>query len=319
MISPTSTYRRAHRSRCTTPGTERAVQDLLRLDPERPRLERIVDAALGGKNNFTADRDRLIDLMDIAGVPALHALQAIPCYYQRVIAELSQLGIDQFVIIGTGVPTGLPPGQQLHDIARESAPSTRVVYIETDPLVLATARATVEPSTDLIRLLNGDARQPDLVLADPVLNTFIDWRQPVGLILGNLHELEDDEALHTLTRLRRLMCPGSYLTILQVTLDQLHPWGCATGHELIEVVAGIRSPRHCHELTPLLTGLDLLEPGIVPISHWRPTITPSVPWEPHIAGVYGAVARLPYRWASYTEDDSDRPAVTHHWQDPNQS
>jgi hypothetical protein len=272
---------------------ERALRHLTRLDLTHPRLERMLDAALGGKNNFATDRDLIRQMItEVDSLAAIRSLHALPRYYQRVIAHLSLAGIDQIVIIGTGLPTGLPAGQQLHDVAHALNPATRVVYIETDPLILATARATIEPGSDLIRILDGDIRDPRFLLTDSVLTTFLNWREPVGVLLGCLHDLPGDEHLLLASRLRQLMAPGSRLAVMQITHDH-HPATVEPiAPQLIDRLSPLPGIRTRDQLLPMFAGLDLLHPGIVSVSRWRPDATPPSYPEPPTTGMYGALARL---------------------------
>lgn len=270
----------------------RAARHLTRLDPARPRLERVLDATLGGKNNFAADRGMAIRLVNDGSLTALRSLQAIPRFYQRIVKHLLLEGIDQIILVGSGVPTGLPPGRQLHDLAHADIPTTRIVYAESDPLILAAARATIEPASDLIRILEGDVRDLQSLLADPVLATFLDWEAPVGMVLGCLHALTGDQHLGLPGQLRRVMAAGSHLAIMQITRDHHQASGRPTVPDLIGSITPRPVPRTLDQLRPMFADLELLEPGIVSISHWRPDPETAL-LEPPATGIYGALARLP--------------------------
>ncbi|GAA2881773.1 hypothetical protein GCM10020220_085050 [Nonomuraea rubra] len=120
---------------------QRAIRNLAMLEMTQARATRILDAAAGGKNNFVADRD-VIRRYDQAAPITTTAARAVLEYLRRVVRHLASEGVDQFVIVGSGVPSGLPPGRQLHDVARDAlrASVPRVVYVENDPMVLAGAR-----------------------------------------------------------------------------------------------------------------------------------------------------------------------------------
>ncbi|MEU4576152.1 SAM-dependent methyltransferase [Nonomuraea sp. NPDC023979] len=271
----------------------RAMHHLTALDPARPRLERILDAALGGKNNFAADRELALQFItETDSRTALRSMHAVPRFYQRVIRHLVQEGVDQIVVLGTGVPTGLPPGQRLHDIAHARLPTARVVYAESDPLVLAAARATIEPDSDRVRIMEGDVRELSRLFRDPLLSTFLDREAPIGLLIGCLHNLTGDRHLSVPQQLRHTLAPNSRLAIMQITHDHLPLADLIRVKDLCGHLTPIPDLRTLDQLRPMFAGLDLLDPGIVSISQWRPSPA-AVSAEPRATGMYGAVARIP--------------------------
>ena len=274
---------------------QRAIRNLANLDTAHARVTRILDAAAGGKNNFRADRDA-VHRYDMSAAITTAAALAIQSYLCRAVRHLAAEGVDQFLIVGSGVPSGLPPGGQLHDAARRTPRTScaRVVYIESDPMVLANAQATIEPITDLVRVVEGDIRQIDEILEDRVVRTFVDWTRPMAWVLVSTHSLgEAEQARHVVSRLREATSTGSYLAILQTTFDGIPPELLPAINDLLAMTLPGHAVRTRDEVEDLLDGLELLEPGLVWIPQWRPDAGGSdCADQPSASGNYGAVARL---------------------------
>ncbi|MEW9549567.1 SAM-dependent methyltransferase [Nonomuraea sp. NPDC050783] len=266
----------------------------------RASVTRILDAAAGGKNHFVADREA-VRRYDLAAPVTTAAARAVLHYLCRVIRFLAAEDVEQFVIVGSGVPSGLPAGRQLHDVAREASAGgrPRVVYVEHDPMVLAGARATIEPADDLVRVVEGDVREIDDVLDDRVVRTFLDWDRPMAVLLVSTHSLSDDEYFHyVIKRIRQEVPEGSYLSLLQTTFDAVPPELLPAMHDLLAMTLPGHAIRAREEVAALLDGLVLVDPGLVWVPEWRPgghgTACPDgPPDEPSASGNYGAVARVP--------------------------
>nr|WP_082535317.1 SAM-dependent methyltransferase [Nonomuraea pusilla] len=259
------------------------------------RITRVLDAAAGGKNHFTADRDA-VRRYDMAAPVTTTAARAVLEHLGRVVRHLAASGVDQFVVIGSGVPSGLPPGSQLHDVAREAyGCAARVVYVESDPMVLAAARATIEPVTDLVRVVEGDVREIDELLDDHVVQTFLDWERPMAVLLVSSHSLDDDEYAHyVVKRLRQEVPDGSYLSLIHTTFDGVPAELVPAIRDLLAMTLPGHAIRTRAEVEALLDGLDLVEPGLVWVPEWRPDGRGAAcADQPTTSGNYGAVARLP--------------------------
>ncbi|MEU6710103.1 SAM-dependent methyltransferase [Nonomuraea sp. NPDC046802] len=275
---------------------QRAIRNLAKLELTQARITRILDAAAGGKNNFVVDREA-VRRYDQAAPIATTAASAVLHYLGRVVRHLAIEGVDQFVIVGSGVPSGLPAGRQLHDVARDalrgSAP--RVVYVESDPMVLAGARATIEPVTDLVRVVEGDVREIDDLLDDRVLQTFLDWDRPMAVLLLSTHSLNDDEYFqYVIKRIRQVVPERSYLSLLQTTFDAIPPELLPAIRDLLAMTLPGHAIRTREEVEALLDGLVLLDPGLVWVPEWRPDGHGTACLDqPSSSGNYGAVARVP--------------------------
>lgn len=275
---------------------QRAIRNLANLDTTHARITRILDAATGGKNNFRADREA-VHRYNVSAEVTTAAARAVLGYLARVVRHLAHEGVDQYLVVGSGVPSGLPRGRRLHDIARQ-APGTaraRVVYVENDPMVLANAQATIEPITDLVRVVEGDIRQIDEILDDRVVRTFVDWGRPMAWVVVSAHSVSDDEqARHVIGRLRGSVPEGSYLALLQTTFDGIPPELLPAINDLLAMTLPGHAVRTRPEMEALLDGLELVEPGLVWVPQWRPDgEEPACADQPGASGNYGVVARLP--------------------------
>lgn len=273
---------------------QRAIRNLAKLEMTQATITRVLDAAAGGKNNFSADRDAVCRYDQTAAITTT-AARAVLQFLRRVVRHSAAEGVDQFVIVGSGVPSGLPRGEQLHDVAARAGAPARVVYVESDPMVLAGARATIEPATDLVRVVEGDVREIDELLDDRVTRSFLDWDRPMTVLLTSTHSLNDDEYVHyVIKRLRQEAPDGSYLSLLQTTFDGVPRELLPAIHDLLAMTLPGHAIRTREEVAALLGGLALVDPGLVWVPEWRPDgHDAACSDQPSSSGAYGAVARIP--------------------------
>ncbi len=241
------------------------------FDPTQPSSARIYDYWLGGKDNFAADREAAEKA--VAYAPEIPRLaREGRRFLDRVVRFLAAAGVRQFIDIGTGLPTQ----GHVHEILRVAAPDARVAYVDHDPVVLAHARALLE-GTDRATVIQGDVRDPDGILRDPLLTELIDIGRPVAvLLMAVLHLIgDDDEAQPAVARLREAMAPGSYLAISHAVSDQ---------EERSEAIAKLtklyqegplkadkrRDLRSSKDVLAFFDGLELIHPGVVKVPAWRP-------------------------------------------------
>jgi hypothetical protein len=207
----------------------------------------------------------------------------------RVVRYLAgEAGIRQFLDIGTGLPTA----DNTHQAAQSVAPESRIVYVDNDPLVLAHARALLtsspEGATDYI---HADMHDPGTIIAGAAQT--LDFGQPIAItMLGVLwHVMDNDEANAIVSHLMQAMPSGSYLALNHPTLE-------VTGEKMATAIQywnQYGKPPGTHrtpdELTRFFDGLDLVEPGVVSITRWRPEATSS--GEPEEIDQFGGVGRKP--------------------------
>jgi hypothetical protein len=235
------------------------------FDASRPHVSRVYDYLLGGKDNYAADR-AVGDQM-IAALPALQVgVRAQRDVLGRVVRYLTgEAGVRQLLDIGSGLPTA----ENVHEIAQRIEPATRVVYVDNDPVVLSHARALLADD-EATFVAAGDLRDPAGILADPAVRDQLDWDQPVGLLMcGILHYILDEEDPVGLTgTLYRALPPGSYVFIHHL-LDTQDP-ATATLQEQMRAGLGRAQFRTMAQIRELFDGLDLVDPGVVPVPGWRP-------------------------------------------------
>jgi hypothetical protein len=259
-----------------------------KLDTNVPHSARVWNYWLGGKDNFQVDRgvgDQFAQLYPDITLVA----RSSRAFLKRAVTFLAtEVGIRQFLDIGTGMPTA----ENTHQVAQAARPDARIVYVDNDPLVLVHARAllvgTPEGATEYI---DADLRDPAAILR-AASQTTLDLSEPIGLILMNIlgHVPDLDEAAAIVSQLMAGLPAGSYL----VTADGTNVIDGPAFEEAIGVW-NANAPlsyhlRHPDELTRFLSGLDVVEPGLVPCSRWRP-VADAPPEDLREVDEYGAVAR----------------------------
>ncbi|GAA0484338.1 hypothetical protein Ade02nite_87450 [Paractinoplanes deccanensis] len=259
-----------------------------RLDVTKPHPARRYDYWLGGKDNFQADRDAAEAIAAV--FPHIRtAARENRAFMQRAVRFLTaEASVRQFLDIGTGLPTN----ENVHDVAQGIAPESRIVYVDNDPLVLVHARALLTSSPEgATAYIDADARNPEKILADPALRDTLDFSQPIALLLvALLHFVEDHENPWEIVKhLVAALPAGSYLVLSHATFDPLDEQTIAAMNAVNKNIKPVFSPRSLAEVTRFFEGLDVLEPGIVSVSDWRPAPGPRP--TPAEATGYGAVAR----------------------------
>ncbi len=256
------------------------------LHPERPHGARIWNYWLGGKDNYAADRqvgDAVREVFPEIVVEAVKSRQ----FLVRVVRHLAgEAGIDQFLDLGTGLPTM----QNTHEVAQQVNPAARVVYVDNDPLVLAHARALLTSVTTggTTAYLDADYRDPADVLDRA--GATLDLTRPVALLcMGVFGYLRDaGEARQIIETLLGQLCSGSYLGLWDATdtSDSIRAG--------VAVQAELGSPYHLRtvaEITAWFDGLQLVEPGVVSITEWRPDPAEVDPRAP--INSFGGLGRRP--------------------------
>jgi SAM-dependent methyltransferase len=256
------------------------------VDVERPSAARVYDYYLGGLHNFAADRAMAAAAVeDWPELPRI--MQANRAFMRRAVRHLAAQGIDQFLDIGSGIPTA----GNVHEVAQAARPDARVVYADIDPVAVAHARAllTDDPSTGVIE---ADMVDVDAVLGDPVTRSLLDLSRPVGLLVVALLHFVGDERRpgEVLARYRDALAPGSHLVVSHASADGA-PDRAGEHQSLYRRTATPMTMRSRDEVAGLLEGFTLLEPGIVFLPEWRPD-DPSVALEhPERFTGYAAVGR----------------------------
>ncbi|MFE4518258.1 SAM-dependent methyltransferase [Kitasatospora sp. NPDC056783] len=254
-----------------------------------PHSARMYDYFLGGFTNFAADREAAGHALAVAPWVRTGA-RANRSFMHRSTRVLAEAGFDQFLDVGTGIPTS----PNLHEVAQEVRPSARVVYADNDPIVLSHARALLTGTPGgRTAYVEADVTDPAGLLAAPGLRETIDLARPVALSLNALlHFVPDERGAHRLVEhLKSALAPGSALVITHVT-PEFAP-GDIAGLVRVYASAGTAAQARTRpEIARFFDGWTLLDPGLVPIPRWRPT-----PGEPVVApseaAGYAAVAVKP--------------------------
>ena len=256
------------------------------FDTTVPHSARVYDYWLGGKDNFAADRE--VGERTIAAYPnVVFSVRAGRAFLARAVRFLvTECGIRQFLDVGTGIPTA----NNTHEVAQRLAPSSRIVYVDNDPIVLSHAQALLKSHPDgACDYIDADLNDPDGILAAAAQT--LDFSQPVAVMLiAAIHFVLDDDAARDIIATLMAACPpGSYLAITHAASDINPAQVSEMTRRLNEsALAEKRITRDRAGVARLFGGCELVEPGIVRVPEWRPESeldakTPS--------GLWGGVAR----------------------------
>jgi O-methyltransferase involved in polyketide biosynthesis len=257
-----------------------------KIDTTVPHSARLWNYWLGGKDNFAVDREVADQIL--AMVPEMvTSARADREFLGRVVRHLAGVeGIRQFLDIGTGIPTA----NNTHEVAQRVAPQSRITYVDNDPMVLAHARALLTSHPEgATAYIDADVREPDKILAAAAET--LDFDQPIAvMMLGILNFIPDNaEAAAIVNQVLATTAPGSFLAISHPTTEingdvmtrALQLWNEGPAAKMV-----LRSR---DELVGFFDGLDVLDPGVVTCSRWRPD--PSTDTVSVEVAHYGGVAR----------------------------
>jgi len=256
--------------------------------PDIPSPARIYDYLLGGKDNYPADRQA--GNVIAAYLPNIReACGWNRTFLRRAVNFLAaDAGIRQFIDIGAGMPAS----GNVHEVARQADPATRVVYVDNDPVVLAHGRDMLHGVPNTV-ILSHDLRVPAEILADLELRRLIDFSDPVAIvlvaILPFISDAEDPAGI-----VKELLAPfpsGSYLALSHATAD-----GTPAVNDAAKVYDEATAQLHVRrrkDVLALVDGLDLVPPGLVWTPQWHPEPGAEMPSRPADSLCYGLVARKP--------------------------
>ncbi|MBU2663373.1 SAM-dependent methyltransferase [Actinoplanes bogorensis] len=253
-----------------------------------PHSARIYDYWLGGKDNFAVDR--AVGEAMIKAIPGMRYMAAENRkFVHRAARDLVEKeGVRQFLDIGTGIPTR----PNLHEIAQKIIPSARVVYVDNDPIVLVHARALMVSTPEgRSEYISADIRDPRSILDDKVLRDTFSFDEPIGLTLIAILMLiaDDDDPWTTVAALRDAMPSGSLLAITHPTADfapdEVGEAVTAATNAGMTLVARPRA-----DVERFFGDWEMLSPGLVPVSSWRPDEPVD---NPEAAYYWAGVARKP--------------------------
>jgi SAM-dependent methyltransferase len=256
------------------------------IDTSKPHPARMYDAYLGGKDNYPVDR--LAVRRVVKAAPEIRDIaRANRAFLQRAVRFLvAEAGIRQIIDIGTGIPTA----GNVHEVAGQAAPGTRVVYADNDPIVHVHASALLTGSGTTSIVL-GDLREPEAILDHPKTRALIDFTKPVGLLLvAILHFIPDEDDPHRiLAVLRDALPPGSFLVLSHVTGDFRTDAAEQVAAVYDEATSTVTLRSHA-QIASFFDGWDLVEPGLVQGPLWRPDGKLPRPRDLEKIWIYGGVA-----------------------------
>ncbi len=246
-----------------TGGKPDWVVDGLNLD--RPNPARMYDYLLGGHHNFAADRaaaEKVIEHLPYLKKGAI----VHRAFVRRVIDLFTSEGIDQFLDIGSGLPTV----GNVHDLARATVPDARVVYVDVDPVVIAHSSKLLEDDP-LATIIEGDIRYPLSILQHPEVVEMLEFHRPVGLTMTSvLHYVEDDDLAYGAARaLIDALASGSLVAISHGVLREHTQDVVREASDSYKAAASTKA-RWRDGILKFFEGLEILEPGLVSTASWRP-------------------------------------------------
>ena len=264
----------------------------LGIDISRPHSARMYDYFLDGKDNFAVDRataELTLQRLPMARIAARENRK----FLVRAVGYLTrEAGVRQFLDIGTG----LPSASNTHEVAQGIAPASRIVYADNDPLVLAHARALLTSSrAGRTAYIEADLREPEKILADPAVRETLDFTQPIALmLLSVLHFIPDsDDPAGILAALVAALPPGSFLTASHISPEH-NPAGIRSLEDTYRAAGVTVQSRTAEEFGRLVfEGLDLVDPGVVLVTDWRPDPSDVCAPRPDEVNGYGAIGRKP--------------------------
>ena len=262
------------------------------FDVSKPNVARVYDAMLGGKDNFAADREFVAEVLRFAPMAPLGAVMNRQ-FLRRVVQYLVvEAGVTQFLDLGSGLPTQ----GNASEVAHQFNPQARVVHVDNDPVVYTHSKALLADAATT-EIVLGDVRRPAEILADPVVQSMIDFDQPVGLLFfAVLHHVEDaDHPGQSVAGFRAAMPAGSYLAISSLRLPGPElPELRAITLEGEKVHSGPLGPirwREDEEIRSWFGDWELVAPGMVPLGDWRPPVPGHTPYPELQHSFSGGVAR----------------------------
>jgi hypothetical protein len=257
------------------------------VDPTRPSIARVYDYYLGGSHNFESDRALARSVLRV--LPDLrHHAQQNRAFLRRAVRWLSRAGIDQFLDLGSGIPTV----GNVHEVARSVGSRARVVYVDHDPVAITHSQHMLA-GDDSVIAIEGDLRASETVLDDPVLRRHLDLGRPVGvLFLCVLHFVTDEHRPADIVR-RYLdaVAPGSYLALSHASfaagvLDAQQMYNSSPGPNRMQA-------RSHEEIESMFSAVQLIDPGLVRIPLWRPDNPEDIPPTVHAYPGFAGVGRRP--------------------------
>jgi hypothetical protein len=258
------------------------------IDVERPNAARVYDYMLGGGCNFEVDRRFAEGFLDMLP-DGDRAFRANRAFLGRAVRFCVGAGIRQFLDVGSGIPTV----GNVHEIAQAMAPQCRIVYVDNEPVAVAHSEAILE-GNDKTAVLQADLSDVDTVLNSASVARLIDFEQPMALLMVSvLHFVpESADPRWSVARYLRQMASGSYFVISHGSVAEIEdvPPGSAEHYDQTPTPFISRTRA---QVMDFMAGTELVEPGLVWVSQWRPESPEDVGEHPQRAGIMCAVSHKP--------------------------
>jgi hypothetical protein len=230
------------------------------VDLEKPSSARAYDYVLGGNHNFAVDREFVRQVQAVYPESKFFALQN-RAYLRRVVLHLMEQGVHQFLDLGSGIPTV----GNVHEIAQESDPSARVVYVDIEHVAVAHSQLILEDNPNAV-MVHADITKPGLVLNDPATREMLDFNQPIAILAITIGHYVREDVQGVFAAYRDAVPSGSHLALSHLThdfldMDQITSFMSRTQNSV--------TPRTKDEILELFGDWELAEPGLVMTSQWR--------------------------------------------------
>ncbi|MDQ0785395.1 hypothetical protein QFZ64_000892 [Streptomyces sp. B3I8] len=262
------------------------------IDATVPTAARMYDYYLGGKDNYAADRAAVEELDKV--VPSTRVLAVNNRrFLQRVVRVLAEdFGIRQFLDHGSGLPTQ----DNVHQVAQGIDPESRVVYVDNDPMVLVHGRALLDQN-DRTAVIQADMRDTEGIFSHPDTKRLIDFSEPVGvLFVSVMHCIPDsdtDGPPALARRVRERLAPGSLMVMCQLVSEDPEVRDYVTDFMDTTTQGNWGRVRQEQDVAELFEGLEILPPGLVEVSTWRPDTEVAPRQQTREWIEFGGVARVP--------------------------
>lgn len=239
---------------------------LTEVDITRPNVARVYDFYLGGSHNFESDRTFAHTVLEV--FPSLPRIaQENRAFLRRAVLHLCDQGVDQFLDLGSGIPTA----DNVHEVVHMANAAARVVYVDHDPVAVMHSRELLRDNDRAVAIA-GDLREPRRILDDAVTHGHLDLDRPLAVLLVSvLHFVGgEDDPVELIAEYMDAAAPGSYLVLSHARID-----GQRGAADVQKIYNQSRSPnpmwmRSRSEIEGLFGDLPVIEPGVVPIPQWRP-------------------------------------------------
>lgn len=249
-----------------------------------PSSARIYDYLLGGAHNFTHDRTAANNLLQV--IPARDMAIRNRAFLRRAVGFLVNAGVRQFLDLGSGVPTA----GNVHEVAQAHDPTARVVYVDIESVAVAHSELLLR-GNDNATVIQADMQEPEAVCGHPETCRLLDFDEPVALLMVGVVQFIPDSAdpWGIVARYRDELAPGSYLAMSHFTPDG-NPEAMAKAVEVFKDTQEPAHPRTRDQIVRMLTGFELVDPGLVYTVQWR-SENDEVEDQPERSNLYAAVGR----------------------------